>query len=67
MFHLFGRIKLDLRRTLMASEFFRRCGTSIDVHVGKPIACETLEAIGERLAIMQHLRDIVHGLDDPDR
>jgi putative hemolysin len=64
MFHLFGRIKLDLRRTLMASEFFRRCGTPIDVHIGKPIAFEVLEAIGERPAIMQHLRQVVHSLGD---
>jgi putative hemolysin len=60
MFHLFGRIKLDLRRTLMASEFFRRCGTPIDLHVGKPIPAGELGTIGDRTAIMQHLRTVVH-------
>jgi putative hemolysin len=63
MFHLFGRIKLDLRRTLMASEFFRRCGTPIDVHVGKLIRAPELAAMGNRTVIMQHLRTVVHQLD----
>ena len=63
LFHVLGRIKLDLRRTLMASEFFRRCGSPIDVHIGAPIAFEQLRAIGPRSKIMSHLRCVVLSLE----
>jgi len=62
MFHLFGRVKLDLRRTLIASEFFRRCGRPLDIHVGRAIAWEELEGFSDRGELMRHLREVVQGL-----
>lgn len=62
LFHMFGRVKLDLRRTLMASEFFRRCGRPLDIHVGAPIAWQDLAGFADRSELMSHLRAVVHGL-----
>ena len=61
--HALGKIKIDLRRTLMASEFCRRCGSPIDVHIGAPIDFEQLRAIGPRSKIMSHLRCVVLSLE----
>lgn len=62
LFHLFGRVKLDFRRTLMASEFFRRCGKPLDIHVGRPIPWAELAGFNDRTALMEHLRRVVHQL-----
>jgi len=48
----------------MASEFFRHAGRPVDVCIGRPIACDTLKAIGDRQAVMDHLRTEVHALAD---
>ena len=65
LFHLFGRLKLDFRRTLLASEFFRRCGTPLDIHVGRAIPWSELASFGDRGELMQYLRAIVHALSSP--
>lgn len=62
LFHLFGRVKLDLRRTLMASEFFRRCGRPLDIHVGRAIPWQELSGFADRGELMGHLRSVVLGL-----
>jgi len=62
LFHVLGRIKLDLRRTLMASEFFRRCGRPLDIHVGNAIPWQELQAYADRDDLMRHLREIVFSL-----
>ena len=62
LFHLGSRIGLSYRLSLLAGEFFRRCGQPLDIHIGAPIPYDVMEPLRDRQALMDWLRREVYSL-----
>ena len=54
LFHLGSRIGLSYRLSLLAGEFFRRCGQPLDIHIGAPIPYDVMEPLRDRQALMDY-------------
>ena len=62
LFHLGSRVGLSYRLSLLAGEFFRRCGRPLDIHLGAPIPYEVMEPLRDRQELMTWLRREVYSL-----
>jgi putative hemolysin len=64
LFHFGSRIGLSYRLSLLAGEFFRRCGRPLDIHLGEPIPYEAMAPLRDRHELMEWLRAEVFSLPD---
>jgi putative hemolysin len=64
VFQIASHISMTLRLSLLFKEVRDRIGTTLRVRLGNAVPHETLAAIGDRTAIMQHLRDMTYALAD---
>lgn len=62
LFHFGSRIGLSYRLSLLAGEFFRRCGRPLDIHLGEPIPYDVMAPLRDRQALMDWLRREVFSL-----
>lgn len=63
LFHLASRFSQALREALLLREVVRRIGADITAHIGAPIPFADLTNWPDRLALIEHLRELVYGLD----
>jgi putative hemolysin len=61
-FQIASHISMTLRLSLLFKEVRDRIGTTLRVRLGNAVPYEALAAIGDRAAIMQHLRAITYAL-----
>lgn len=63
LFHLVSRFSEALREALLMNEVARRIGDQVEAHIGTPVRATELSEGKDRQALLDHLRDIVYGLD----
>jgi putative hemolysin len=62
VFQLASHISMTLRLSLLFKEVHDKIGSEIRVRVGDVVPYETLAAITDRYAFMQHLRELTYAL-----
>ena len=63
LFHLVSLFSEALREALLLREVAKRIGDDITAHIGAPIPFSELTPWRDRQALIDHLRDLVYGLD----
>ena len=63
LFHLVSLFSEALREALLLREVAKRIGDDITAHIGRPIPFAELMPWSDRQALIDHLRDLVYGLD----
>mgnify|MGYP003133404206 FL=1 len=67
LFHLVSRFSEALREALLMSEVARRIGDDVQAHIGTPVRSSELSFGNDRQELLDHLRDMVYGLDPMSR
>ena len=67
LFHLVSLFSEALREALLLREVAKRIGDDITAHIGQPIPFSELVPWSDRQALIDHLRDMVYGLDPKRR
>ena len=62
LFHWVSRFSQTLRLSLLLREAVRRMGTEIDVRVGEIVPFETLRALKDPKALVEHLRAVTYAV-----
>ena len=63
LFHLVSLFSEALREALLMREVARRIGADVTAHIGSPIPFAELLPWSDRQSLIDHLRDLVYGLD----
>lgn len=66
LFHLVSLFSEALREALLMREVARRVGADVTAHIGSPIPFAELLPWSDRQSLIDHLRELVYGLD-PER
>ena len=63
VFHFVSKFSDSMREAVLMREVLKQMGTEVVSHIGAPIDPASLTAIGDRQAILDHLRDAVYDLN----
>ena len=63
VFHFVSKLFGSMREAVLMREVLNKMGTEVVSHIGAPIDPAFLSEVGDRQAILDHLRDAVYDLD----
>lgn len=67
LFHLVSKFSEALREALLMREVAKRIGADVTAHIGAPIPFADLMPCSDRQSLIDHLREMVYGLDPSRR
>lgn len=64
LFQLASHVSMTLRLSLLFKEIHDRIGSEVHVHIGEVVPFDALSAVGDRRAVMDHLRGLTYKLGE---